>query len=277
MTRREVIQQLGVTYAHKGDWQQPIVEMPGDNRKSSSPTISMFGSEMDAVAHVRALARRSAQRDIEGANALLSGPAVRFRLWLARNTMFFRNREIGLIQTEAALSLRLKEARALGSGVVPVTFVRLGDDIVCPPVLDPGLTVYLVDSRGHPNDAARLIETVVTSRVVTSPQPGHDIGLRYAVCGTSMMFEVEQREDGQLVLSCADGDLVAYRDRELGQDLLDSLAKEVDAEPEVVERDARIPAQKRHVLRLLDQVGTLGGLDPSRWRREPQQGVSGSL
>ncbi|WP_069052561.1 hypothetical protein [Bosea sp. RAC05] len=274
MGRREIIQQLGVTYAHKGDWQQPIVEMPGDSRKSPSPTIKMFGSEVEAAAHVRALARRSAERDIASAQALLSSPVVRFRLWLARNTMFFREREIGLIQTEAALSLRLKEARAIAAGAVPVTFVRLQDDVVCPPVLDPGLTVYLVDSRGHPSDAARLIETVITTRYVTSPRTGHDIGLRYALCGASVLFEVDEREDGQLVLSCADGDLVAYRDRELAQDLLDSLAMEVDAMPDAPDHDTQIPAQKRHVLRLLDQVGHLGGLDPSQWRRAPQQAVS---
>lgn len=269
MSRREIISRLGVSYAHKGGWRQPIVEMPGAGRKSFTPTISLFSHELNAIAHVRSLARRAAETDLKRAEGLLEGPLVKLRLWLAQNVMFFREREIGLIQTEAVMSGQLREARAIINGVVPVSFVRMQESMVCPPILDPGQTVYLVDSRGFPNDAARLTETVITTRLICSPRPGHDIGLKYEIDGVSAVFEIEDRSDGHLVLVCGDKDLVAYGDRALAQGLLDSLAHEADGilasqEPET--DAANHPAQKRHVSRLLDRVGHIGGLAPAKWR-----------
>jgi len=284
LLRTDAIKRLGVHYTHSGDWLQPVIEVIGAEQSTTNRLSLAFSDERSAVAHVRALAFNHAEGELRRIDGLLSARNVRLKLWLARNWLFFRDQVVGLVRTETILDQRRREALALQRHGIVVDVVRLPYFLRTPPILDTYCKVWLVDSRGFPSDAARLVETEITTRMLEQPDPGFDIGLRFKIDGYSQTFRADLDRDTHIVLRCNDPDVVGYCSRDIADAMLDSLAIDGDGPPELQDalkheyervRDASFqgfiedrgdlripPAQTRHLKMLFDRVARLTDASP---------------
>lgn len=258
LSRTQAIRALGVTYAHSGDWREPIIELLGADRLLFAGQRG-FPAEEAAVQFVREQSRAQADRDVAAAEAMMDGFLVAPRLWLARNSHFFRRREVGLIQTEAIASQRLRAARQLLATDKSVAIVRLPEDIALPPLFAVGERVWVVDSRGHPREAPRMAPSAVGERLV-SGGGGAAYAVRYMLDGFALPFEAQIGVGAGAVLVPTDPHLKAYSEKAVAERVLDLFSASSNGEADVLREPVRAAGSG-----LVDQLAALAGLGTKLW------------
>ena len=270
LSRTQAIRALGVTYAHGGDWREPIVELLGSDRLVSAGQRG-FPTEEAAVQFVRQQSRAQAERDVAAAEAMMGGFLVPTRLWLARNSHFFRRREVGLIQTESIASQRLRAARRILATDNPVEIVRLPEDIALPPLFAVDEKVWVVDSRGHPGEAPRMAPSAVRQRLLSGGgATAHTI--RYMVEGFAVPFEAQIGVGAGAVLVPADPHLKAYSEKLVAERVLDLFSSSTKGEAMDIPQEPVRSAGSG----LVDQLAALAGLGTKLWLPGPAGASEGS-
>ncbi len=259
LSRTQAIRALGVTYVHSGDWREPIVELLGADRPVFAGQRS-FPTEEAAIQFVREQSRAQAERDVASAEAMMNGFLVPTRLWLARNSHFFRRREVGLIQTEAIASQRLQAARRILATDHPVEIVRLPADIALPPLFAISERVWIVDSRGHPREAPRMAPSAVRERLLSGGS-GTAHTVRYMIEGFAVPFEAQLGVGASAVLVPAEPHLKAYSEKAVAECVLDLFSSSSNGEAvDALQEPVRAAGSG-----LVDQLAALAGLGTKLW------------
>jgi hypothetical protein len=271
LSRTQAIRALGVTYMHSGDWREPVVELLGADRLVFSGQRA-FPSEEAAVQFVREQSRAQANRDVASAEAMMGGFLVPTRLWLARNSHFFRRREVGLIQTEAIASQRLRSARRILAADNPVEIVRLPNDIAMPPLFSINEKVWVVDSRGHPREAPRMTPSAVRERLV-SGGGGTAHAVRYMLEGFAVPFEAQVGVGATAVLVPADPHLKGYSEKIVADRVLDLFSSSTDGDAVDTQQEPVRAAGSG----LVNQLAALAGLGTKLWLPGPSAASDSGL
>lgn len=198
LARRDAIALFGVRYLHGGGFRNPVVEVLGRDAEDPDHAADRIGFEReeDAVLHVRNRARSDAQHEIAKIEAFLSRRRVRLQLWVSRNWKRARDKNIGLLGTEAILAASRRELRAIVKDGFTPRVARLPERIRLPAVLPLDTPVHVVDIRGFPARPVRALTTRIVSRtIVNTPGSEHfDAVVRYALADLAGSFRFDTRD-----------------------------------------------------------------------------------
>jgi hypothetical protein len=184
-TRAAAIEAFGVRYVQRRSWREPVVEALGSHATAEEALegCRTYATESSAIQRVQAEAREDATRELDRCDAFLDARSVRFRLSLARTWRVARRKEVGILATSSILEQRRREQRALLRNGVSVPVRRLPDPIRLPVLLDEGVMVHVVDTRGFPRSPLRIeSRPILALSFVEAPShPDFDQLVRYRV------------------------------------------------------------------------------------------------
>lgn len=208
LRRVEAIAIFGATYAHSGNWRDPVVELLGTRTSDPDPFArrTLYPSERDACKAVAELARRGAGEEIRRIDGELGKPSMRMRLVLARNWDARRSRETGNLATAAILDKAKRECRkALEENFKP-RIQRLPETLRMPCILPLGTPVWVIDVAQFPARPIGLRNDVVARRDVVEvfDHPVFDVVVRYALAETPGLYAYDTLDRATQVLMAPD-------------------------------------------------------------------------
>lgn len=190
--RATAINRLGVSYAHEGSFRNPVRELLGRREHNFDPLseCSLFDAEGDALAHVRALARDEAGKQLSRTATFFEDGSLKFRLWLARNWAVMRRREVGILATHAIMDKARRDYDAIARSGLRIDVVRLADSMRLPAVIDLETPVWVLDTSAFPKADISLREDriIAWSFVDLQHHPDYDVLIRYRLADTVGSF-----------------------------------------------------------------------------------------
>jgi len=164
--RRDIIEILGVTYAHSGGWRSPIYELPGKRIVDDDPLSDrqMFSSERIAVDHVQAMARREAEQTLPLLRHAQQRMRRRIAIWLAQKWVAFRRMSLGTVATSAILESQIQLYERIMAGRYDPPVIRMPRLMRVPAVLLLDTPVWVLDTANFPKKPAVLREDRISEQ-----------------------------------------------------------------------------------------------------------------